>query len=247
MLPTSLPAALRPLALAESLQPGGGLALRYDASRTRTASEAFAVRAGNCLSLVLMTAALAREAGLEVRFQQALGSPLVTREEDLVLLSGHVNVVLDAPRPRREWNVTQVQPDPRGLQIDFVPEDDLRGLRLVAISEPRVRAMFMSNRAAEALLAQQPAQAYAWAREAVLPDPPYWPALNTLGVVYQRAGHLDEARAAYAHALAQDSQNQAALGNLDQMLRRAVATSASPAEQARYTAKLDALRALARH
>jgi transglutaminase-like putative cysteine protease len=43
--------------------------LEYDAEETLNASEAFDRKSGNCLSLVLMTAAMARELGLDVRFQ----------------------------------------------------------------------------------------------------------------------------------------------------------------------------------
>ena len=45
------------------------LRLEYDAAITRNASQAYAARAGNCLSLVIMTAAFARELGLSVRYQ----------------------------------------------------------------------------------------------------------------------------------------------------------------------------------
>ncbi len=40
------------------------LKLQYDVSMTRNASQAFDARAGNCLSLVIMTAAFAKELGL---------------------------------------------------------------------------------------------------------------------------------------------------------------------------------------
>jgi transglutaminase-like putative cysteine protease len=45
--------------------------LEYDAAVTRNAAQAFEARTGNCLSLVIMTAALARELGLTVRYQSA--------------------------------------------------------------------------------------------------------------------------------------------------------------------------------
>ena len=46
------------------------LKLQYDASMTRNASQAFDARAGNCLSLVVMTAAFAKEIGLKVRVSE---------------------------------------------------------------------------------------------------------------------------------------------------------------------------------
>ena len=50
----------------------GDLKLEYDAAITRTASQAFDARSGNCLALVLMTAALAKELGLGVHYQQTV-------------------------------------------------------------------------------------------------------------------------------------------------------------------------------
>jgi hypothetical protein len=41
--------------------------IEYDSTVTRTAAQTYAARAGNCLSLVIMTAAFAEELGLRVR------------------------------------------------------------------------------------------------------------------------------------------------------------------------------------
>src|SRR5262245_26188010 len=50
----------RQLALVDALYTKGDLKLEYDSVMTRNASEAFAARSGNCLSLVIMTAAFAK-------------------------------------------------------------------------------------------------------------------------------------------------------------------------------------------
>ena len=218
-LPMHVRSADRPLALAESLERGRGLALSYDASTTRNASQAFAARAGNCLSLVVMTAALAREAGLEVSFQQAQGNVLVTRADDFILRSGHVNVVLGPRLPRQGAHNIAAQMDSGRLQIDFLPQDELQGLRMVPIGEERVLAMFANNRAVEALVAQRLTEAYAWVREAIRHDAAYWPAYNTLGVVYQRAGHLSAATASFERTLDHEPRNLAAIGNFALVLK----------------------------
>src|SRR5262245_36805158 len=56
--------------LFDALYSSNQLKLEYDSALTRNAAEAFESRSGNCLSLIIMTAALAKELGLEVRFQQ---------------------------------------------------------------------------------------------------------------------------------------------------------------------------------
>ena len=58
-------------ALVEALYRKGQLKLEYESTVTRNAAEAFEARSGNCLSLVIMTAAFARELGLQVRYQSA--------------------------------------------------------------------------------------------------------------------------------------------------------------------------------
>lgn len=216
-----------PMALAQSLYQPGGLRLDYDASITRNAAEAFAARSGNCLSLVVMTAALADALGLEVGFQQVLGDDPFRREGGLTLRNGHVNVVLLPPVRQPAWGV-RADAVRRGLLIDFLPPETAAALQVQPIGRERVLAMFMNNRAVESLLAQQPAQAYAWAREALRTDPGFAAAWNTLGVVYQRraapgdaasALALDAAAAAYDRVLALDAHQAGTMDNLAQVRR----------------------------
>lgn len=196
-------------ALTEALYKRGGLKLEYDAAWTRTASEAFDARTGNCLSLLIMTAAFARELDLRVEFQSAILEETWSRSGDTLLASGHVNVVLG--NPVVEWRSTR---PPENVTIDFLPPDEIRGLRTRFISEDMVLSMFMSNRAAEALLAGRLDDAYAWAREAIRRSPEYLSAYNTLGVVYLRHGDLAQAERVFDVVLAEQPQNTRALANL---------------------------------
>ena len=207
------------MALGQSLYQPGGLRLDYDASTTRNAAEAFAARSGNCLSLVVMTAALARALGLEVGFQNVRGDDQFRREGALTMRTGHVNLVL-GERPRQpDWRSAGTDALLRQVVIDFLPQETARGLPVDPISQAQVLSMFANNRAVEALLARAPAEAYAWLREALRHDPRSAAAYNTLGVVYQRAGHLAEAAAAYTQVLALDDRQVAAMANLAQVRR----------------------------
>lgn len=201
--------------LVEALGAEGTLRLLYE-DRTRTAAEAFEQRAGNCLSLAVMTAALARELDIPVRFQAVQTSPQYQREPDLVLSSGHVNVVL-APSGPTAWREFPYRQE---LTIDFVPAADLRGATVRPLDERTVMAMFMNNRAAEALAAGLNDQAYAWARASLRTDPGHLPGINTLAVVYWRAGHPVPAEAALRHVLAHDEDDLPALTNLAGLLRQ---------------------------
>lgn len=198
-----------PRALAESLYTRGDLWLIYDAAVTRNAARAFADRSGNCLSLVVMTAALAQELGLEVQFQSVDTAVVFSRQGGLTVRSGHVNVVL-RPGPRAGGG--------ERVTVDFVPADPARS-PAAAIDEPRVLAMYMNNRAVETLLDGRLPEAYAWARAALRQDPGFWDAYVTLGVVYERAGHPAAAAAVLERVLAHDDGHVVAIGNLERVLQ----------------------------
>ncbi|HYM48573.1 MAG TPA: tetratricopeptide repeat protein, partial [Burkholderiaceae bacterium] len=200
--------------LIEALHRKGQLRLEYDASTTRNAAEAFDARAGNCLSLVLMTAAFAKELGLHVRFQSAYLEEIWSRSGDLLLRSGHVNVTLGPRIDDRTSSLAQ------SLTVDFLPANQLRGLRTREISEQTVVAMYMNNRAVEALVRGGLDDSYAWAREAILQSPDFLAAQNTLGIVYSRHGNLPQAAAVFNHVLERDPVHTRAMSNLAEVYMR---------------------------
>jgi Tfp pilus assembly protein PilF len=196
--------------LFDALHERGRLQLEYDAVITRTAAEAFEARAGNCLSLVIMTAALAKELGLEVRYQRVVSDDLWSRSGETYFASGHVNVTLarKSRDPRVRFDEKQL------LTIDFMPPAANQFPRTWEVAERTVVAMFMNNRAAEALAAERLDDAYWWAREAILQDPGYTSGYNTLGVVYKKHGNLGEAEAVLAAVLEREPRNANAMQNL---------------------------------
>ena len=195
--------------LIEALYEKAQLKLEYDATRTKTAAETFATRSGNCLSLVLMTAALAHQLDLPVVYQSAYLDPTWSRSGDLLFASGHVNVtvgrrIMDARGPR----------DLSPMTIDFLPPTDIRRMRTREISEATVLAMYENNRAAEALFTGRIDDAHAWAIDALRKDPSYLVAYNTLGVIYMRHGDSAAAAKVFDYVLAQEPKNTRAMANL---------------------------------
>ncbi|MCZ2442095.1 MAG: hypothetical protein LC119_18255 [Burkholderiales bacterium] len=196
-------------ALLQALSTPGELRLDYDGFPTRTAAEAFEARRGNCLSLVLMTAALAGELGLPVRLHEVRVAASVEQVAELRFIIGHVNLGLGgAPGAAERW-----------LIVDFLPGQDLRRQQRRVIDERRVAAMFMNNRAAEELVQGRARDAYAWLRGAHAQDARFAPLYNTLGVLYRRHGALAQAERALRTALALDPLDPHARANLDQLLQ----------------------------
>jgi len=155
------------------------LALDYDATMTRNAAQAFAARSGNCLSLVIMTAAFAKEMGLPIRYQSAYMDETWSRDGDTYFFIGHVNISLG--KRAMDWGFGIKEADQ--MTIDFIPPLEIRALRTHEIAEQTVIAMYMNNRAAEALVRGQLDDAYAWARGAIVQDPGFTNSYNTLGVI----------------------------------------------------------------
>jgi len=189
------------------------LQLDYEASVTRSAAETYAERSGNCLSLVIMTAAFARELGMRVRFQSVDTDDTWSRASTLYLVSAHVNISLAPPISALKG----YDPDSE-LTIDFLASRDAARLRTRELEEADIVALFMNNRAAEELVQGRHAEAYWWARAALLARPAQLPAYNTLAVIYQRSGRPLLAERVYRAALARAPDSLIVMQNLAPLL-----------------------------
>lgn len=198
--------------LIDALYTKGRLQLDYDSELTRTAAEAFDARRGNCLSLVMMTAAFARHLNLPYRFNSVHLEENWTRNNGIFFVAGHVNISLG--RPLSAAARVAVYGDPEMLTIDFLPPQQLGRHRSRVVDESTILAMFQNNRAAEALLRGQLDEAYWWARAAVLTDSRWLAAYNTLAVLYRRKGLHAQAEQALRLVLAREPLNVQALSNL---------------------------------
>lgn len=198
--------------LVDALYEKSDLKIEYSAI-TRTAAQTYAARSGNCLSLVIMTAAFAKALGMPVRYQSVEVDDSWSRSGDLYLLSSHVNLSLgtrlsDTLRGKAESELT----------IDFLPPKDMRRYRTRPLEEDDIVAMYMNNRAAEALVNNRLDDAYWWARAAMQRQPRSSMPFNTLGVVYQRRGETELAERALRAALEREPANLAAMQNLAPLL-----------------------------
>ncbi len=193
----------------------GDLRLEYDAAYTRTAAEAFEARSGNCLALVLMTAAFAKELGLRVNYQSVIGEQAWDRAADLYIAIGHVNLVLEEPAEPSGFIATTST----AMLVDFLPPRDARLLRTRVIDEKAVIAMYLNNRAVEALTQGRTDEAYWWARAALVRDPEQLESYVTLGVVYRAGGQAAWADEALQRVLAREPEHLIALSNRVVVLR----------------------------
>jgi len=199
--------------LVKALYSRSALQLEYDASKTRSAAETYAARSGNCLALVVMTAAFAKELGMTVRYQSVDVEESWSRSGALYVGSGHVNVVL-GHRARVLYDSSAGQE----LVVDFLAPKDAGRLRTRKLEEEDIVALYMNNRAVETLAEGHVDDAYWWARGAIASRPANGAPYNTLGVIYQRHGDLALAERAYRAALAHEPDNVTVMQNLGSML-----------------------------
>jgi Tfp pilus assembly protein PilF len=211
--------------LFNALYTSGELKLDYDSTYTRNAAETFAARKGNCLSLVIMTAAFARAMGLNPYFQQALIDQQWSREGSLYIASTHVNLRL-ANRPIRDGTVDLAE---RSLTVDFLPPEDSKWYPTLPLDEATIVAMYMNNRAAEELARNRLNEAYWWARAAIEQSPSFISAYNTLGVVYFSHGDIAAAEKVYQRALQRSPEDTTLMRNLLPVLARLGKTSEASA------------------
>lgn len=200
--------------LVNALYSKTDLKLEYESTKTRTAAETYADRAGNCLSLVIMTAAFAKELGMPVRFRSIDAGSTWSRTAGLYLGNAHVNIAIGS-KPEiglRSSDLGEL------LVVDFIPQDEAARLRARELDEDDIIALYMNNRAAEMLVQGRTDDAYWWARGAVGKRPGMVAALNTLAVIYDRHGDVTLAEQTYRAALAREPENLMVMRNLQPLL-----------------------------
>jgi len=179
----------------------------YD-DRTRTATETFRTRRGNCLSFSTMFLAMAREVGLNVQYQEVEIPPDWTLDNDTYVLNQHVNVFVDL--------------DLAGTRVvDFNIADFRASYPMRRIADTRALAHYYNNVGVERMQAGDTASALAYFRSAIAADEhAFSPSWVNLGTLYLRNGHPAHAEAAYLQALRTDESDLVAMSSLARLYER---------------------------
>lgn len=170
--------------------------LLYQADANTDANTTFENRAANCLSLTIMTYAMASHAGFNARFQQIDIPEFWTRRSGFALLNGHINL-----RIVPQYTVSSFSLFRRNLIIDFDPQEGAYKFNANQIDKQRIVAMFYNNKAAELILKGELNHAYAYLRASLRIDPQYEGAMLNLGLVYRQVGEMAFAEQAYLAAI----------------------------------------------
>lgn len=185
------------------------LNLLYENDANTVANATFANRAANCLSLTIMTYAMADYADLHVRFQQVTIPEFWVTRDGYSLLNGHINLRMYT----RDKNAVVYSRD-RSFQLDFDRRSLPKRLPTQIIDKERVMAMFYNNKGVDALLDNDYDKAYAYFRSALETDDQFSEAWANLGLIYRWAGKLDYAETTYLQAIAVNNDDLTTWDNL---------------------------------
>lgn len=177
------------------------MGIRYNPSASFTPRETFARREANCLSFTLMMVAMLRHIGIDARFND-VNVPLLSdlRDESTLVFYKHINAIVQFSELHRAVLDLNMQE----YDTSYIQEE---------ITDNAAVAQYYNNRAMEILQQGQfePALRYLVKAIALHPHVSYlW---SNLGSLYQRAGKLQQARAAFEIALGEDSRDLVAMSN----------------------------------
>ena len=196
--------------LHQAVKSPGILDMRYDAFAEGSAQQVFAQGSANCLSYAHMFVALAREAGLDARYQWLEVRPQWTRMGDRVAVRLHVNVLVKTRRGDRYM-----------VAIDPLESQDIAGSR--TLRDEDAVALYHNNLAMDALSNDEVSTAWLHLVKALQLSPAMGQLWVNLGATYRRSGQFEAAERAYFRALSHSGGDRSAMNNLvilyDQMGR----------------------------
>lgn len=176
---------------------------------TYAAAEALNNSSGNCLSLAILTTALAKLAGVETGYQLVDSAPVFESQGSVIFRGQHVRTKLLEPlKERMEWGLVVHR---GGLLVDYFPS---AGDRFVSnLSPAQYHAMYYNNLASEAISRNDYNYAF-WLLRKVLeltPDNPG--AINSMAILHRRAGDPGRSEEIYKYGITHLSSKATLLRN----------------------------------
>lgn len=166
-------------------------------SKTYTATETLAGQKGNCMSLAVLTTALASAVNeVDIRYQLVDSSPVFYKESDVVVKGVHVRSKLY----ERLGASSNLYLGRSSLIVDYLPDDKTRFIG--NISRAKFLALYYGNRAVEFMASEKFQEAYWYTRKALEYEPEDAANINSMAVIFRRIGDDAKAEEVYAYGLA---------------------------------------------
>jgi len=192
--------------LMAGLHGAGYLDAVYSANSTLTAAETFESKGGNCLSYTNMFVALAREAGLNARYQVVDVPASWDADSGFLIRYTHINVVVQGVRLDRLSRQSVI--------VDFNavhPEGDF-SQRIV--SDAYAESLYYAKKSVNLLRADRPRQGFAYLRRALEIAPENADLWVNLGAFYATLEDYESSIEAYEVARQIDPSNKSAVAGM---------------------------------
>jgi len=176
----------------------------YYTDDTRTASEVFVERSGNCLSYTNLYVAMARELDITANFQLARIPPTWSADNGYLVRSRHINVLISDTRiPSKNW-----------ITIDFNKVASSSIYPHTPVSDAFALSSYYNNLAIDKLYAKDYIQTVALLAKAIEVEPNNADAWVNLAAVYSQHDKDEEAKATFEAALRAEPGHESALSGL---------------------------------
>lgn len=185
------------------------LDLIYESSANTSATDTFNNASANCLSLSIMTYAMAQEAGFAPQFQIVDIPEYWTRRSGYTLISGHVNLSITF-----KGEIARQRLYNNALLVDFDPQTRVKKFYTKGTNKQTIVGMFYNNKGADALLNGNSDKAYAYFKAAILSSSSHAGTWVNLGFLYRKMELYELAHKAYTQAITIDSDYSTAWENL---------------------------------
>ena len=184
--------------------------------KTYTASETLDKSAGNCLSLAILTTALAKVAEVEIAYRLTDSLPVFESRGNHIRRELHVRSSLYDPtwEPKDGYLVLS----PPGVTVDYFPVDSDRFIRNIDGSE--YLSMYYRNMAADAIQDENLSEAYWLLIQSLELTPLSADSLNMLAIVNDRAGDKSKSEEIYRFGIQNSPRQVSLLRNYGIFLRR---------------------------
>lgn len=179
-------------------------AIEYESGKTKTATETYQSKSGNCLSMTNLFIAMARYSGLDARYHLVKARPEWDQSGNTLIWTQHINS-------------TGILGSGDRYVLDFLPQQRAIREDMETISDNYAHAIFYNNLAAEAIIEEQYDAAIGYLRTALSIEPEMADVWNNMGATQRRLKRVDLARASYQQAVRFDPYNNAAMSNLSRI------------------------------
>jgi len=184
--------------------------------KTLIAAKALENEAGNCLSLAILTTALASLADVKIAYQLVDSSPVFEMGENAVAKGVHIRSKLISSDANKARNSILSSFSRSWVVVDYFPGETERFLGNV--SDGEFIARYYRNLAVDYLQQKDYSNSYWYTLKSFEYAPTSAEGINLMAVIYKQSGDLEKAEEIYQHGINVANQKLTLLKNYRQLL-----------------------------